>query len=65
MPTLMPSSELLRRAVVFIDETRREHPEKKFADILDEAAMRFNLSPLDCEALARILDGEKPKNSQS
>lgn len=54
MATIMPQSELLKKAVVFVDETRKEHPGKRVTDIIDEAAMRFNLSPLDCEALYRL-----------
>ena len=59
MPTIMPSSELLRRAVVHMDEERRSHPEKSLAAIIDETSMRFNLSPLDSEALYRIFSSGK------
>ena len=60
MPTIMPSSELLRRAVVHIDEELRNNPEKRLDTLIDEASMRFNLSPLDSEALFRIFSsGEK------
>jgi len=54
MNTIMPQSALLKKAVAFINETQAENPGKKLADIIDEAAMRFNLSPLDSEALIRL-----------
>lgn len=54
MATIMPQSELLRRAVTFVSEERGDQPDRKLADILDEASMRFNLSPLDSEALYRL-----------
>ena len=54
MPTILSSSELLRRAVAYLDEELRSHPEKRLASLIDEAGMRFNLSPLDTEALYRI-----------
>ncbi len=58
MPTIMPHSELLRRAVVWISETRAENPGRSTAAIIDEASMRFNLSPLDSDALSRLFSDE-------
>lgn len=54
MSTLVTHSELLRRAVEYVSAVREESPERALADLLDEAAMRCNLSPLDAEALARL-----------
>ncbi|MDR0339905.1 MAG: hypothetical protein LBH65_06485 [Desulfovibrio sp.] len=56
MPTIMPQSELLKKAVVFVNASQSDQPGKPLAEILDEAAMRFNLSPLDAEALQRLFD---------
>ncbi|MDL2290620.1 hypothetical protein LJC09_00745 [Desulfovibrio sp. OttesenSCG-928-F20] len=50
----MPQSALLKQAAAHISENLAEHPEKKLAEIIDEAAMRFNLSPLDSQALTRL-----------
>lgn len=54
MATILPHSELLRRAVSYVNDARTDSPERKLASIIDEAAMRFNLSPLDGEALQRL-----------
>jgi hypothetical protein len=54
MSTIMPSSELLRRAVAHLDELLRESPEKPLSVAIDEISMRWNLSPLDAEALLRL-----------
>ncbi len=54
MTTIIPHSELLRRAVSYVSDERNGNPGKKLTDILDEACMRFNLSPLDGEALQRL-----------
>ena len=65
MSTVMPTSELLRNAFAYIKDTRLDHPERPLASILDEAGMRFNLSPLDCEALQRLFSaGEDPARTQ-
>lgn len=62
MTTIMPHNELLRRAASFVAErfaeecpecaaTHGRPPEKALMAILDEAGMRFNLSPSETTAL--------------
>lgn len=51
MSTIMPQNELQRRAVQWILETRAEKPQKDLHSLIDEAGMRFNLSPQDAEML--------------
>lgn len=65
MTTIMPHGELLRRALVYVNDTRRDYPGKPVSEILDEAAMRFNLSPLDGETLQRLFNsnGDVDENS--
>lgn len=58
MVTIMPTSELVRKAAAFIAEERDLNPEKKLASLLDEAGMRFNLNPLDAAALERLFTEE-------
>ena len=67
MATVMPQSELLRRAVQYVSDEKNDNPDKRLSAILDDASMRFNLSPLDSEALNRLFteekDGTLPKHS--
>ena len=56
MATVMQHEELVRRALAYIVERRRECPGMDTAELLDSAGARFNLSPLDQEALARLLE---------
>ena len=61
--SLVEHGELVRRALEFVLEERRENPQKKVSDIMDEAGMRFNLTPLDTQALRRLFEesrAEKP-----
>jgi hypothetical protein len=53
MTTIIPQSELLKRAMEWISERRKEgeSPQK----LLDQAAMRFNLSPKDVQFLENLL----------
>ena len=54
MSSLLPPGEAVRKAVAFVAETRKTEPARSLDSILDEAGMRFNLTPLDGEALRRL-----------
>ena len=49
MTTVMPQSELMRKAVTWVSE--RKTAGEPLAKVLDEAGMRFNLSPKDQDFL--------------
>lgn len=55
MPTIIQHSELVRRALIYLGEEQDRCPEKQMQTLLDEAGMRFNLSPSETVALERIL----------
>lgn len=55
MATFMPQDELLRRALVYISARMEEKPEISLNTVLDDAGMRFNLGPSDCQALEKLL----------
>lgn len=50
MTTIMPQSELVKKAVAYIHERRKE-PSQDMRKLLDQAGMRFNLSPKEAEML--------------
>ncbi len=69
MTTIVPHSELVRRAAAFVAErfaekcpgyaaTGNRPPEKVLLAILDEAGMRFNLSPAETTALYRLFNDQ-------
>ena len=45
----------IRRALLFIDEARKDDPKRRLADLIGEASMRYNLSPAEEEWLFRTL----------
>jgi hypothetical protein len=51
MSGLQPEGENARRAVRWISDQRRENPQLKLAALLDQAMLRFDLSPAQCEQL--------------
>ncbi len=49
----------IKQAVTWIDERLADDPRANRADLVDEAARRFDLSPLDTEFLYRHLAERK------
>ena len=48
---IFPSGESLRRAVQWISERRRDAPEVPLHKLVDEASVRFDLSPPEAQFL--------------
>lgn len=59
MTTIMPQSELLRRAAAHVSEALAERPDRDLTWLLDETAMRFNLGPREQQALERLFRTDK------
>ncbi|MEG1610464.1 MAG: hypothetical protein RR317_04705 [Bilophila sp.] len=52
---LIEHGELVRHALEYILEERNARPGTSLPCLLDEAGMRFNLTPLDAQSLCRLL----------
>lgn len=61
MTTLCRKAELVRKAATYLAEQRALHTGKSLSALLDEAGMRFNLTPLDAAALERLFREEEAK----
>ena len=58
--SIQPKGEDLRRAVKWVSEERKYNPEKEQKALIEEACVKFDLSPLDAEFLLRkLLEQEK------
>jgi hypothetical protein len=49
--TVQPQGDKIRKAVRWISETLRDHPEKPRAAVVKEAEIRFDLTPRECTFL--------------
>lgn len=56
-----PHSESLQRALRWISDRRRDDPAAKLAKLIDEAALQFDLTPMDADFLWRELTSPIPK----
>ena len=55
MATIQPEGEQIRRAVQWISEEKQASPEKSRLKLMEEAGIKFNLSPVEEEYLDRML----------
>ncbi|WP_031484012.1 hypothetical protein [Maridesulfovibrio frigidus] len=62
MSTIIPQCELTRKAIKWISDQQDETGKSHLA-LLEDAAMRFNLSPKDMEFLNRFYKENSDKNS--
>ncbi len=53
--SIQPKGEDLRRAVKWVSEERKYDPEKEQKALIEEACIKFDLSPLDADFLLRKL----------
>ena len=54
MTTIQPKGDNFRKAVKWISEERRYRPERNYRSIIEEACLKFNLSPMDAEYLNKL-----------
>ena len=53
--SIQPTGEDLRKAVRWISDKRKYNPEKELKTVIEEACVKFDLSPLDEDFLLRKL----------
>jgi hypothetical protein len=56
---LLPRGEELRRAVKWISERRTERDGKTLPQLIDEAAIQFDLTPLQSEFLLKTFKDDR------
>ena len=59
MTTVQPEGEMIRKAVQWISDELKDHPQKKRRTVIEQAAVKFNLSPKDVEYLEKLVMSEK------
>ncbi len=59
MTTIQPEGEDLRKAVKWISEEHKDAPDRNYRSIIEEACLKFNLSPKGAEYLYRLLEKDR------
>jgi hypothetical protein len=55
--SIMPQGEQIRKAVKWISEMRQTEPQADPPKLVEQACLKFNLSPIDAEYLERWVKG--------
>ncbi len=55
MASIQPQGEKLRNAVKYVSEKRKENPDIDLAKLVDDTALKYDLSPKDSEFLTRFV----------
>jgi hypothetical protein len=58
MTTVMPEGEGIRNALQWISASLQEESALSLKDLIQQAILRFDLSPLDAEFIARFYQKE-------
>ena len=60
MTTVQPEGEDLRKAVKWISDERQYGDPQTLFKLIEEASLKFDLSPIDAEYLINFFKGDKP-----
>lgn len=60
--SILPEGELLRRAIRWISDERLDNPGTSLFRLIEEACLKFDLSPKDEEVLVHFLTEKGRKN---
>ncbi len=55
MASIQPQGEKLRNAVKYVSEKRKENPDIDLVKLVDDTALKYDLSPKDSEFLSRFV----------
>ena len=64
MSTIMPEGEAIRKAVKWISDELQEDPSKSVKKLINNAVLRFDLSPKDTEFLFEFYRKDKTDTPQ-
>jgi hypothetical protein len=57
--SIQPDGEDIRKAIKWISEERKYNPEAKPIKLVEEACLKYDLSPKDAEYLTHLVLNEK------
>jgi len=61
--TIQPEGEDLRKAVKWVLEEAAYGPQKSMGDLIREACLKFDLSPIEADFLAKTIQEKKSASS--
>jgi len=64
MTTVMPEGDAIRKAIKWISEELREKPVSSIKKLINEATLRFDLSPKDTDFLMQFYEDSEEHESK-
>jgi len=58
MTTIQPDSEMIKKAVKWIAGEKKDNPGKSRLQLIEEASINFNLTPVEVEYIAKLTTSE-------
>ena len=65
MTTVMPEGASVRKAIEWISQTREGGGKASLMSLIDQACIRFNLGPKDCDFLHRFFTEQEAKKTKA
>ena len=59
MTTVQPEGEDIRRAIKWISDERKFNPDAQDLKLIEDACLKFDLSPMDAEYLRNFMKKEE------
>ncbi len=65
MTTIMPEGASVRKAIQWISQMREGGGQASLMSLIDQASIRFNLGPKDCDFLHRFFSEQEGKKAKA
>ena len=63
--SIQPQGDDIKKAVQWLSDEKKHNKAKSIGKLVDEACIKFNLSPKDCDFLARFANDNTLDNTLS
>lgn len=64
MTSIMPEGVAVRKAIQWISQMRKDSPMASLHMLIDQACIKFNLPPKECEFLTRFFNDSSPEKAK-
>ena len=65
MTPIVPEGTAVRKAIQWVSKMREEGGKASLMSLIDQACIRFNLAPKDCDFLHRFFSEQETKKTKA
>jgi len=63
--SILPEGEQMRKAIKWISDMRLDNPEASLSGLIDDACLKFDLSPKDAEVILHFFARKGPEGQEN